>query len=236
MIHEPWAWAPFTAFIMITGFIVFNLIVAVVCDAVAVTEKTVRELDGFESDNPMAKLAEAQERIDLLQCHINDMLRTQENVQNMIELMAGELLHLEAERMKAENREAELRIKVNRRAQYEKNMASTKQIQSLERNYVAERERRESEKRMKEQRLKQGTKGGGAENPSSKHSKILPNLDRRSILERASQQRSRRSMGSSTHSLNNTAIPEINEEETRPPMPTKSGSKNSLGSFASEST
>lgn len=33
-----WAWAPFMAFIMITGFIVFNLIIAVVCDAVAVIE------------------------------------------------------------------------------------------------------------------------------------------------------------------------------------------------------
>lgn len=33
-----WAWLPFVAFIMITGFIVFNLIIAVVCDAVAVIE------------------------------------------------------------------------------------------------------------------------------------------------------------------------------------------------------
>lgn len=33
-----WAWAPFVIFIMITGFIVFNLIIAVVCDAVAVIE------------------------------------------------------------------------------------------------------------------------------------------------------------------------------------------------------
>lgn len=33
-----WAWVPFVTFIMITGFIVFNLIIAVVCDAVAVIE------------------------------------------------------------------------------------------------------------------------------------------------------------------------------------------------------
>ena len=33
-----WAWAPFLVFIMVTGFIVFNLIIAVVCDAVAVIE------------------------------------------------------------------------------------------------------------------------------------------------------------------------------------------------------
>ena len=37
--HEVWwAWLPFVTFIMITGFIVFNLIIAVVCDAVAVIE------------------------------------------------------------------------------------------------------------------------------------------------------------------------------------------------------
>ena len=33
-----WAWMPFVSFIMITGFIVFNLVIAVVCDAVAVIE------------------------------------------------------------------------------------------------------------------------------------------------------------------------------------------------------
>eukprot|EP00581_Thalassiosira_minuscula_P013488 CAMPEP_0183719114 /NCGR_PEP_ID=MMETSP0737-20130205/12191_1 /TAXON_ID=385413 /ORGANISM="Thalassiosira miniscula, Strain CCMP1093" /LENGTH=404 /DNA_ID=CAMNT_0025948815 /DNA_START=104 /DNA_END=1318 /DNA_ORIENTATION=- len=38
MAEISWAWAPFVAFIMITGFIVFNLIIAVVCDAVAVIE------------------------------------------------------------------------------------------------------------------------------------------------------------------------------------------------------
>jgi len=148
MIYRSWAWAPFTAFIAITGFIVFNLIVAVVCDAVAVTEKTVRELDGFESDDPEGKIIEAQERIDLLQCHIGDMLRTQQAVQEMIDLMAGELLHLEAERMKAEHREAELRIEMERRASYQKSMESARQIESLERNYVLEKERRETEKRM----------------------------------------------------------------------------------------
>lgn len=40
-----WAWAPFLAFIMITGFIVFNLIIAVVCDAVAVIENK-EDLEG----------------------------------------------------------------------------------------------------------------------------------------------------------------------------------------------
>ena len=30
-----WAWIPFILFVVITGFIVFNLIVAVVCEAIS---------------------------------------------------------------------------------------------------------------------------------------------------------------------------------------------------------
>lgn len=186
MTFEPWAWAPFGSFIMITGFIVFNLIVAVVCDAVAVTEKTVRELDGFEPNNPTDKLAEAQERIDLLQCHISDMLRTQENVQNLIELMASELLNLEAERMKAQHREAELRIEMNRRMTYQKDMQSTRQLESLERTYIQEKGRREQERKLKELTLKASIKASeeNASLNSSRHSRILP--DRRKARRRGS--------------------------------------------------
>lgn len=40
MTHHSWAWAPISSFISITGFIVYNLVVAVVCDAVAVLDRT----------------------------------------------------------------------------------------------------------------------------------------------------------------------------------------------------
>eukprot|EP00934_Nitzschia_sp_Nitz4_P004317 Nitzschia sp. Nitz4//scaffold89_size161592//143487//145076//NITZ4_002400-RA/size161592-processed-gene-0.24-mRNA-1//1//CDS//3329559682//4307//frame0 len=190
--EEPLAWAPFSAFILITGFIVFNLIVAVVCDAVAITEKTVRELDGFESDSPENKLAEAQERIDLLQCHINDMLRTQENVQNMIELIAGDLLHIEAERMKAENREAELRIEMERRIAYEREMQTKRQLETLGRSYTLEKERQAMEKRDRERRRKaQETEQQQAQQLSqSLHARLLPE---RGVPER---RRSRQNPGS----------------------------------------
>lgn len=59
--YEPSAWAPISAFICITGFIIFNLVIAVICDAVAVTEKHVRELDGLESDDPEDQLIEGNE-------------------------------------------------------------------------------------------------------------------------------------------------------------------------------
>jgi hypothetical protein len=158
MTHRSWAWAPFVAFIALTGFIVFNLIVAVVCDAVSVTEKTVRKLDGIESDDPYAKIDEAQERIDLLQCHIEDMLRTQQAVHDMLEIMAGELLHLEVERMKSELRDVELRIELERRNDFEKIMQSTRQLEGLQRTANEENNRRAQQR---------GSNGG---QDSSRHS------------------------------------------------------------------
>jgi hypothetical protein len=145
-----WAWAPFTFFLAISGFIVFNLIVAVVVEAVAVTEQTVRALDGLEPNSPAAKLEEAQERIDLLRYHVDEMMKTQEQIQSMLELMAGEMLHLETERMKAEERETRLRTEINRRIEYQKTMESDRQVESLERNFVQERERRDIVRRQQQ--------------------------------------------------------------------------------------
>jgi hypothetical protein len=115
-----YAWISIVSFVMIAGFIVFNLIVAVVVEAVSATEETVRRLDGIESNTPTSQLVEAQERVDLLQSHLNEMMEQQEQIQFMLETMAGELLHLETERMKAKYRENRLREEINRRIEYEK--------------------------------------------------------------------------------------------------------------------
>jgi hypothetical protein len=152
MEYETWAWAPFTIFIAISGFIVYNLIVAVVVEAVAITEQTVRAMDGIDSHSPAAKLDEAEERIDLLRYHLEDLMRTQSQIQSMLEVMAGEMIHLETERMQAEHREALLRNEVNRRSAYQKKMESTRQIVPLERNVAMERERRQQQKEMLRQR------------------------------------------------------------------------------------
>lgn len=117
------AWIFIVIFVMIAGFIVFNLIVAVVVQAVSQTEETVRRLDGRESNSPASKLAEAEERVDLLMSHLNEMMEQQEQIQFMLETMAGELLHLETERMKAKYRENRLREEINRRIENEKKAA-----------------------------------------------------------------------------------------------------------------
>eukprot|EP00531_Pseudo-nitzschia_arenysensis_P015014 CAMPEP_0116136256 /NCGR_PEP_ID=MMETSP0329-20121206/11625_1 /TAXON_ID=697910 /ORGANISM="Pseudo-nitzschia arenysensis, Strain B593" /LENGTH=671 /DNA_ID=CAMNT_0003631107 /DNA_START=399 /DNA_END=2414 /DNA_ORIENTATION=- len=114
-----YAWITIVIFVMIAGFIVFNLIVAVVVEAVSQTEETVRQIDGIESNSPASKLAEAQERCDLLTSHLNEMMEQQEQIQFMLETMAGELLHLETERMKAKYRENRLREEIERRIEYQ---------------------------------------------------------------------------------------------------------------------
>ena len=57
-----WAWIPFISFVVITGFIVFNLIVAVVCEAiseitvaVAQRRRTVVVNDDDDDDNDAGK-------------------------------------------------------------------------------------------------------------------------------------------------------------------------------------
>ena len=183
---KSYAWAPFLAFIMITGFIVFNLIVAVVCDAVAITEKNVRELDGIESDDPTAQLDNAQERIDLLQCHISDMQKTQEAIVEMIEAMAGELVYLETEKLKAEHREGQLRIEMDRRLAYQKDMDSDGQRAFLEKNYQLERSRRES---MKHSTSEGSSEIDGSGLSSSRHRRRLSgrSLSGRSVSSRGSR-------------------------------------------------
>ena len=206
MTYHSWAWLPFIAFVGLTGFIVFNLIVAVVCDAVAVTEKTVRELDGLEDDSPASKLEEAQERIDLLQGHLEDMLRTQQAVQQMIEVMSSELLFLESERMKAELREAELRIEVDRRMNYQRSMESTRQKQALDRISLHEHRResgkpRRSAEDRREPPQRRESNGSGGNNltsvsyhDTSRHGRrqgiLSPSASRRSLMTRTSSLRS----------------------------------------------
>jgi hypothetical protein len=188
MVYRLWAWAPFLAFILLTGFIVFNLIVAVVCDAVAVTEKTVRELDGIESDNPYVKIDQAQERIDLLQCHIEDMLRTQQAVQDMLEIMAGEFLHLEVERMKSEQRGVELRIELDRRKDFEKSMESTLQVEGLQRTKNEEKDRRAQQLEL----------NGGLSSPRHSRRSVMRGINSRPGSERSLGTRSRNSRISSS--------------------------------------
>lgn len=92
-----WAWLPFVAFIMITGFIVFNLIIAVVCDAVAVIEnKNDLEPDLFHSQEDAEEVLEIpeegedyeEELVENLAERITFVLESQREMLATLELLA----------------------------------------------------------------------------------------------------------------------------------------------------
>jgi hypothetical protein len=100
MTHRSWAWAPFVSYISITGFIVYNLIVAVVCDAVAVLDRTKqqiadtlqKELDdqaAAESQNDQIKIG--QHRMNELLQQIQLMKSQHVNMCHTVDMLASEL-------------------------------------------------------------------------------------------------------------------------------------------------
>mmetsp|Transcript_23605 Transcript_23605/g.51148 ORF Transcript_23605/g.51148 Transcript_23605/m.51148 type:complete len:531 (+) Transcript_23605:236-1828(+) len=91
MEERSWAWAPILAFLSVTGFIVFNLIVAVVCDAVAVVDREVQaeRLGEFETDT--TKLEKAQERIWDMTEHVEQMMHSQKELQQVLAQLAEDL-------------------------------------------------------------------------------------------------------------------------------------------------
>jgi hypothetical protein len=86
--YKWYAWMVFVPFVAISGFIAFNLIIAVVCDAINIVakqmelEKAQQSLESgsyfHESDHDA--LHSAQERIFDLQQHIHDLLILQEQL------------------------------------------------------------------------------------------------------------------------------------------------------------
>lgn len=104
MEEKSWAWAPILAFLSVTGFIVFNLIVAVVCDAVAVVDREVQaeKLGEFETDT--TKLEKAQERIWDMTEHVERMMHAQKELQEVLTTLAADMEAITKESENAESR------------------------------------------------------------------------------------------------------------------------------------
>jgi hypothetical protein len=100
MAQRSWAWAPFLAFIAITGFMVFNLIIAVICDAVSIIDKVAREREaralGIVLETPEQQLEHAQDRMDVLCERVDRMLRIQQDLQDILETLASELYKMDS--------------------------------------------------------------------------------------------------------------------------------------------
>ena len=91
MEEKSWAWAPLVAFIAVTGFIVFNLIVAVVCDAVAVVDREAMAEKHPEMLTDKQKLEEAQERIWELTETVEILMMRQERLLSVADMLSQEV-------------------------------------------------------------------------------------------------------------------------------------------------
>ena len=105
-----WAWLPFIAFVIITGFIVVNLIIAVICDAIsALNDDEKAKLEGqFDTtkaqeadddsqsgqDNPDGSPlpeADVQEQLDSLEAQVEELTRVQVQTLYTLEYLARQL-------------------------------------------------------------------------------------------------------------------------------------------------
>eukprot|EP00578_Thalassiosira_sp_NH16_P032327 CAMPEP_0181078910 /NCGR_PEP_ID=MMETSP1071-20121207/1740_1 /TAXON_ID=35127 /ORGANISM="Thalassiosira sp., Strain NH16" /LENGTH=569 /DNA_ID=CAMNT_0023160261 /DNA_START=181 /DNA_END=1890 /DNA_ORIENTATION=- len=125
-----WAWVPFVVFISITAFVVMNLIIAVICDAVHVLGAEGKSgLHGNESDDyPSASKDEnlyvddeypastTDQRIEQLQQQLDEMVTVQEQMKSTIEILVKKLHYnasreAEAPSAQTDSREKYLRIR-----------------------------------------------------------------------------------------------------------------------------
>lgn len=91
MKYKTWAWIPFVSYIAIMGFIMFNLILAVVCDAVAVVEKESKELEKKEEQQIPELFLKSQRRINDLAENVSQMMEEQEEISKLIGVFTAEL-------------------------------------------------------------------------------------------------------------------------------------------------
>ena len=103
-----WAWLPFIAFVIITGFIVVNLIIAVICDAIsALNDDEKAKLEGqfdgkgqeTEEDSSVQENADGgptpeadvQEQLDSLEAQVEELTRVQVQTLYTLEYLARQL-------------------------------------------------------------------------------------------------------------------------------------------------
>ena len=119
MLTYPWAWAPFVAFVIISGFVVVNLIIAVICDAISALHDDARANlygqhldsdsesdggDGTARGSPRARGGRhghgsteedaseaAREQVDSLEKQIEDLLLAQQQSMRALENLTREV-------------------------------------------------------------------------------------------------------------------------------------------------
>lgn len=121
-----WAWIPFISFVIITGFIVVNLIIAVICDAIsALNDVEKAKLEGQfdthksdpddssnpanqdESSSPLPE-ADVQEQLDSLETQVEELTRVQVQTLYTLEYLARQLQRARIAENYSEDRNGDL--------------------------------------------------------------------------------------------------------------------------------
>lgn len=114
-----WAWLPFIVFVIVTGFVVVNLIIAVICDAISALQDddkaklhgTFEERDGesevsdedYEGDegdhsrhpeSVSSGVVEVQVQLDILEHHMVQLAQMQEQTMRTVEILTQKLQQL----------------------------------------------------------------------------------------------------------------------------------------------
>jgi len=91
-----WAWLPFIIFVIITGFVVVNLIIAVICDAIsALHDDEKAKLHGtFDDHTEVSDSAhpglqeDVREQLDVLENHVDELAQMQAKTLATLQLLA----------------------------------------------------------------------------------------------------------------------------------------------------
>jgi len=98
MEKNPYAWIPFVVFILLTGFIMTNLIIAVICDAVSLVDHVAREREALKNGGIDLELTTEQQltfckaSIFRINERIQVIQQSQKNFQDLMEFVASELV------------------------------------------------------------------------------------------------------------------------------------------------
>lgn len=91
----PWAWAVFVPFVIISGFIIVNLIIAVICDAISALHTDAKQKlygDGNdESDTDQSQQMEIREQLDCLEEQMEELTRTQARTFHSLQYLTQQL-------------------------------------------------------------------------------------------------------------------------------------------------
>jgi hypothetical protein len=103
MVIIPWAWLPFLVFIMFTGFVVFNLIVAVVCDAVKLIDA-----ENKAANKTPEELARERQvmQVEGLYKNVASMKENQAQIEGAIEGLMKQIIEMDQDMIKLRQKKA----------------------------------------------------------------------------------------------------------------------------------